>query len=636
VLSCLPDERWEETGEWKYCYGCDTRLREAKVPRLVVCEFESGHQHQHQHQDGEATSNSNSNSNSTINCNDNNSGGSGGAGGAEQVLRGLLTGVGRVLSADQWDHVRAHIQGDSTALHLHLVFRVAKDWASYDLVSLPAGMFGVLGQILDGIEKDYGVLLTRLALGLITFAVDGVSDNEMVDLVSLDADVLSDVFQYSTPNIRRLPNHVWMRLRNHMAGLLVERQHGCMGWYHRQLQEYAERRYGDLKTHVHILMGRYFADLLDPLQRDRQRISDQPVTLTPTSVFLDTALVNNRRAREAAVHLVRSTTLISEAVIEICDLQRICASAKSDNGFTLVSLLAELVEVVERYPDLLSAPLKQRLHHYYRWLRRGISAIVQHPAQQIAASCSLQPQISIARQELGRYLRRTQQNQQQQEGGFQANCWYRGVVLGNQIDFGAEVAALMGHTSFVYCVAFSPSGAQVVSGSHDATLRLWDAGTGAEMATMRGHLDFVNSVAFHPGGLQVVSGSDDKTVRVWDTSTGAQLHVLIGHRSAVKAVAYNLSGAMIASAGCWDNTVRLWTNAGAEVAVLHGHVAAVNDVAFAPDSLRVASASGDKTGDHVRQRCVCLFPPSIVWTAPYCLCLCVSSYLSDILSVCIY
>jgi WD40 repeat protein len=49
-------------------------------------------------------------------------------------------------------------------------------------------------------------------------------------------------------------------------------------------------------------------------------------------------------------------------------------------------------------------------------------------------------------------------------------------------------------------VAFSPDGKQVVSGSDDNTVRLWDAATGAALQTLEGHTSRVTSVAFSPDG----------------------------------------------------------------------------------------------------------------------------------------
>jgi WD40 repeat protein len=83
---------------------------------------------------------------------------------------------------------------------------------------------------------------------------------------------------------------------------------------------------------------------------------------------------------------------------------------------------------------------------------------------------------------------------------------------------------LEGHTEPIRSVAFSSDGSQIISGSDDNTVRVWDAVSGEAKHTLSGHTSLITSVAFSPEGSQIISSSDDDTVRVWDANTGAPLH----------------------------------------------------------------------------------------------------------------
>ncbi|KAG8871829.1 hypothetical protein FRB97_008275 [Tulasnella sp. 331] len=121
---------------------------------------------------------------------------------------------------------------------------------------------------------------------------------------------------------------------------------------------------------------------------------------------------------------------------------------------------------------------------------------------------------------------------------------------------------MIGHTSPVWCVAWSPNDQTIVSGSWDHTLRFWDASTQKNPigTPLLGHAGPVRCVAWSPDGKTIVSGSYDETLRLWDASTGgpiragqclADIHTHSVYRLAFAA---NLQKIVSASA---DGTLRL-------------------------------------------------------------------------------
>ena len=160
---------------------------------------------------------------------------------------------------------------------------------------------------------------------------------------------------------------------------------------------------------------------------------------------------------------------------------------------------------------------------------------------------------------------------------------------------GELVRTFVGHVREITSVAFSPAGRQVLSGSNDGTMKLWDATTGTVVHTFEGHSDMVFSVAFSPDGRQVLSGSSDKTVRLWDAAMGKVVHTFEGHADMVFSVAFSPDGRQVLSGGK-DNTVRLWDAATGEVVrTFEGHSDIVFSVAFSPEGRQVRSGSSDKT-----------------------------------------
>src|SRR5258708_26953345 len=82
--------------------------------------------------------------------------------------------------------------------------------------------------------------------------------------------------------------------------------------------------------------------------------------------------------------------------------------------------------------------------------------------------------------------------------------------------------SLKGHTSAVSCVAISPDGKRLVSGSWDSTLKVWDADKGTEALALKSHTSAAACVSLRPDGNRLLSASKDNTLQGWAPATATE------------------------------------------------------------------------------------------------------------------
>jgi serine/threonine protein kinase len=113
------------------------------------------------------------------------------------------------------------------------------------------------------------------------------------------------------------------------------------------------------------------------------------------------------------------------------------------------------------------------------------------------------------------------------------------------------------HPAGMNCLAFSPDGNILASGTADNLVILWDAHTGTQVRNLEGHTAFISDLAFSPDGTILASASEDKTIILWNALTGERLRLLEGHKKAVTGLAFSPDGQLLASSSR-DSTVNLW------------------------------------------------------------------------------
>lgn len=559
LVSCLSDEGAADS------YGCETQLTKMGVPKVCIAGLDADD--------------------------------------VDAMIDGTLRNAKRTLTSQQRDAMKGALGKTPNALFCKPMLDEALRWHSWEpaaVFSLAASLHEAMGAIFDRLELIHGTTLVRHALSYITASRRGLSSEEMLDVLSLDDEVLQELFVFENrlPSALRLPAGVWLALREDIGGLLVGGD-GPLFWCHRQWHDMAAERYEcPVERREKVLAaywsGEWCGDRPKPFQLwphahdaaactttdTRRMVAPQPLLLAGTLLANqanDGCLVNARRGEELAFQLLRCGKAAEAGLELVQGLTYAEMRLRAGQGLDYVRELAEAAEsgdadveaclrlvrshanVLGRRPErlrwlALEAPIKSSLHQE-AWKQRACG---------IPSTDWAHARISCA-------------------------------TLPKRLTAGAWLQTFEGHEEWVKSVALSADGKRVVSGSYDHTVRVWDAHTGECLRTLEGHTGWVMAVALSGDGKVVASGSTDKTARVWDTRTGQCLHKLGKHGSRLSAVAISGDGTIVVT-GCHDHSVCVWDVPSKRcVRTLAGHCGPVLSVALTEDGSRVVSGSDDNT-----------------------------------------
>ena len=137
-------------------------------------------------------------------------------------------------------------------------------------------------------------------------------------------------------------------------------------------------------------------------------------------------------------------------------------------------------------------------------------------------------------------------------------------------------------------VEFSPDGTLIASGFEDNDIRIWDVNSGAEVRNLTGHTGDVLDIAFSPDGTLLASTSDDKTVSVWNTADGQVLHIFEGYEGGTLNVSFSPDGTRLLTSSK-DGEIKMWDTNGNELYALNENAFVLHSV-YAPDGFYFATA----------------------------------------------
>ncbi len=454
---------------------------------------------------------------------------------AEDVLDLWLGEAGRALQADQRRQLVRSFEACPRPLYLKLAFDEARRWRSYDAAQpLSPDVPGIIGDLFARLSDDanHGGVMVERSLGYLAAARNGLTEDELLDLLSADETVMRDFRRRAprSPPVTRLPVVLWSRLFFDLEAYLTTRAADgttLLAFYHPTsfgAAVAAEYLAGGTKPERHKSLARYFAgqslrvehdgrsvanlrklselpyqqaraDLQDDL---KSTLLDYPFIAAKVECFGPEPLVEDYdRAREVAaddesLRLVRGALRLSAHVLAADPTQ----TASQLTGRLLAAEPPEVRELLNEVGECQQQP----------WLRpitAGLTAAGGPLVRTLVSGAAEATALAVTPD--GRYAASS--------GGPEVEVW--------DLAGGRRLHTLASRSEEVEAVALTPDGSRVIAGA-GARFEIWDLGSGAPVLSFdvpvpepRARANRVTGLAVSPDGRRLIIGHLT-TVLVWD------------------------------------------------------------------------------------------------------------------------
>uniref|UniRef100_A0A8P4KHN5 NACHT domain-containing protein n=2 Tax=Dicentrarchus labrax TaxID=13489 RepID=A0A8P4KHN5_DICLA len=447
----------------------------------------------------------------------------------KQVMESYLRASQRTLTNEQSTAVLQSFESTGCPLHLKLILSVARRWTSFTLltdVHLGTSTQEMMSQLFLMLEEKHGKELVGGALGYIALAREGLLEAELRDVMSLDDDVISEVYRYSlppTPALIRMPPLLWARLRRDLEDQLEERWTdgvAAIALRSRHLWEAVSARYltsgrrgRSLKIIAEYFLGRWSGKLkpaslpgLSLLLSDR-KVPPQPLWFAP-------GLANIRKLQELPYHLLHAglwdelrQEVISSAEwlyckSRVCGLSSVIQDLDQCSQYmdcTETRLVRDALVLMKPSVDFLDGHMDMSLF-YTELLARLCSLATPFPSVigRLCSQCEewlltcpepiLVPKCSFLRQ-----------------------------------PGGALQHTLTGLQGGVLCQDISVEAELLVAGSDDGVVAVWSLADQQLIHSLLGHTGAVLSVKVIESSAHCLSLAADGSLRRWSLTNGQQL-----------------------------------------------------------------------------------------------------------------
>uniref|UniRef100_A0A670XS93 NACHT and WD repeat domain containing 1 n=1 Tax=Pseudonaja textilis TaxID=8673 RepID=A0A670XS93_PSETE len=477
-----------------------------------------------------------------------------------EILSKTLASTGRTLRPTQQELFLQSFAKGGYALSVALAIRQAQRWTSYVQLAAPAISSTVsefAHRLCDHLEMVHGSVLVAHVLGYLACARHGLSEAEQKDILSLDNEVLTEIYWLHPPPSKvtlRFPPLLWAHLYQDLAQWLEDRWadgFALMDFAHRELADAVEQRYLSVpeeRTKRHLLLADYFRGtwswgMKKPIQLPS---SNKPVSfdrkVIPQPLWFSGIVTNQRKLSELPFHLLqaglfeelqrdilgnmnwiicRATSTGIESLtadFAMC-LPRSTAQSCISLSMIYTEILARLFFLRQSYPKIIGNMCGQCESWFGAWTQPVLiprSGFFHPPGGPL---CKTLPGFPAGTSVL--------------EFNFDQKLLLAGSLDGSMIvwdmeDFTVQ-HVLIGHSAEVKCVKLFGKGSRAASVAMDRTLRLWRLESAREDFSIHNvhpgelkccqlHIDEKNQMIYWASGLEVSAWHLETAVPVFQIS----------------------------------------------------------------------------------------------------------------------
>jgi len=161
------------------------------------------------------------------------------------------------------------------------------------------------------------------------------------------------------------------------------------------------------------------------------------------------------------------------------------------------------------------------------------------------------------------------------------------------VESGECMKDLIGHTSQVTTVSWSPDGDYIASGSGDKSIRIWDTQSWECIRTFTPHKNLVECVTWSPDGSKLASGAWDDTINIWETDSWESKYTITKTNFHISGLSWSPDNTNLAA--YFSNDIWIWNTSEEEFVkkLERRGVTLITSISWSPDGRFIAAGDSD-------------------------------------------